>query len=448
MGSSSSQEQDDSTGPKNKPEDSDFKQQRLKAWQPILTPMWVIITFASVGIIFMIIGILVLIASGEVVEKTSNEYQSLLPVSGNQASCVQGEKSSPNSCVVQIGMTVEDDMDAPVYMYYQLSNFYQNHRRYVKSRSDTQLRNDDITKTAGCDPLAERTCPGAGTDAAAGTGSAACSVYPCGLIAWSVFNDTFYMPSAAIPSSVGADTVYQVNNCAGSTSPSATWTTSVTCPHSTSCVQVQRAAKQGTCDFDYIPWTPDGIAWSSDKTKKFKTISPADATTTDKAKKDPTGPKVCGTSASCIAMPYDNYKYFLCSDPTYSAALNNLDSCPLSARYADVGNEEFIVWMRTSGLPDFRKLHRIINMDLKKGDTVYFYVNNIFPVSAFDGKKKIVLSTTTWIGGKNQFLGWAYIVVAILCILLAIGFGIKHMFFPRQVGKASEAQGDGDGDGS
>jgi len=26
-------------------------------------------------------------------------------------------------------------MEGPVYVYYQLDNFYQNHRRYVKSRS-------------------------------------------------------------------------------------------------------------------------------------------------------------------------------------------------------------------------------------------------------------------------------------------------------------------------
>jgi hypothetical protein len=36
--------------------DTDFKQQRLKAWQPILTPNWVIGTFAIVGLIFVPIG--------------------------------------------------------------------------------------------------------------------------------------------------------------------------------------------------------------------------------------------------------------------------------------------------------------------------------------------------------------------------------------------------------
>merc|ERR1711988_1172584 len=59
----------------NRPEDSDFKQQRLKAWQPILTPAWVIGTFLSVGIVFIAIGIAVLIASNDVVEQSTGEYQ-------------------------------------------------------------------------------------------------------------------------------------------------------------------------------------------------------------------------------------------------------------------------------------------------------------------------------------------------------------------------------------
>ena len=31
-----------------------------------------------------------------------------------------------------VASQITDDMDAPIYMYYQLKNFYQNHRRYVK----------------------------------------------------------------------------------------------------------------------------------------------------------------------------------------------------------------------------------------------------------------------------------------------------------------------------
>lgn len=47
-------------------------------------------------------------------------------------------------------------MAAPVYFYYQLANFYQNHRRYVKSRSDGQLRGDLSADTSYANRKKER----------------------------------------------------------------------------------------------------------------------------------------------------------------------------------------------------------------------------------------------------------------------------------------------------
>lgn len=40
---------------------------------------------------------------------------------------------------------IRDDLPAgeKIFLYYQLDNFYQNHRRYVKSRSNTQLDGGD-----------------------------------------------------------------------------------------------------------------------------------------------------------------------------------------------------------------------------------------------------------------------------------------------------------------
>ena len=52
----------------------------------------------------------------------------------------------------------------------------------------------------------------------------------------------------------------------------------------------------------------------------------------------------------------------------------------------------------------------------------------------FDGKKHVVLSTTKWLGGKNDFLGIAYITVGAVCLALAIAFAIKHATSPRKIG--------------
>lgn len=50
------------------------------------------------------------------------------------------EKDPKCSCDVLIN--IKEDMEGDVFIYYGLGNFYQNHRRYVKSRDDQQLLGD------------------------------------------------------------------------------------------------------------------------------------------------------------------------------------------------------------------------------------------------------------------------------------------------------------------
>lgn len=290
-----------------------FKQQKLKAWQPILTPCPVILTFGIVGVVFLGLGAL-LLASSESVTELTVRYDD--------------ECGEANGTVCEVEFEVSDAQaegfkDETVYAYYKLTNFYQNHRRYVKSRNDDQLRGaDDVVydDTEDCGP--RRTIDGEEDGAL---------LNPCGLIAWSQFNDSLALLN---PSS------------------------------------------------ELVPWQKSGIAWEEDLTVKFNN-PPEDAN----------GVRV---------VP--NYR-----------------------------DEDFIVWMRTSGLPTFRKLYRKIHTPLSAG-TYKLQVANNFPVSQFDGTKSLVLSTTTWMGGKNNFLGIAYLVVGGLCVFQAIAFAIKQAVDPRDLG--------------
>ena len=73
-----------------------------------------------------------------------------------------------------------------VYIYYGLSNFYQNHRRYVKSRDDHQLLGALGEASNECDPFA-RYAPDPSNS------TAIKSVVPCGAIANSLFNGNFLL---------------------------------------------------------------------------------------------------------------------------------------------------------------------------------------------------------------------------------------------------------------
>lgn len=298
----------DATTQSKRPANTAFKQQRLKAWQPILTPKPVILSFLIIGIIFIPIGIGIVISSNEVVE-VDVRYDTTCDV-GN---------------VCNITLNVPHDMKSPVYLYYRLENYYQNHRRYVQSRSDDQLRGlyvDSYSSLTNCDPyisLNENS-----------NDQPELFYLPCGLISKSVFNDTFSLWNGDAP----------------------------------------------------INLRKNGIAWASDREKKFK---------------------------------------------------NPPASTPGIRVIPDFEDEDFIVWMRTAGLPDFKKLYRIIDQDIPAGEYTVVVTSN-YPVSSFSGKKHVVLSTTTWIGGKNPFLGYAYIVVGAVCFLQGILFGLKHKISPRKLG--------------
>jgi len=292
----------------DRPPDSDFHQQNLKAWQPLLTPAWVIATFFVVGIIFVPIGVVIVDASNSVVEYSA-QYDHL----------------GPNPTIT---FNITTEMQPPVYFYYELSNFYQNHRRYVKSRSDTQLRGTrgltEADLSSKCDPLFR-------WPEASGK-----LLYPCGLIANSYFNDTFAL-----------------------TTPGLTW-------------------------------ADDKIAWDSDVREKFK--------------------------------PFEDFS---------NTTMTNIGPQNITL---DHTKQDFMVWMRTAGLPTFKKLRYIINQTLQKDTTVTVVIGSAFDVKSFNGGKAVYLSTVSWLGGKNPFLGYAYIVVGSLCLLLAVAFAIKHRLSPRKLG--------------
>ncbi|XP_073005345.1 putative ALA-interacting subunit 2 [Typha latifolia] len=307
-----------------------FTQQNLPAWKPVLTPGCVIMTFLLMGVVSIPVGLFCLRASESVVEIAQRYDIDCIPkpYRSNKVAYIRDSSISKN-CTLKI--KVMNHMKAPIFIYYELDNYYQNHRRYVKSKNDKQLRHGLAYKNTGsCKPVESSHGP---------------PVVPCGLIAWSLFNDSYNF----VRETVG--------------------------------MKVNRK----------------NISWKSDREHKFgKNVYPfnfQNGTLIGGGKLDP--------------------------------------KIPLNEQ------EDLIVWMRAAALPKFRKLYGVIEEDLEADEVITVYITNNYNTYSFGGKKRLVLTTSSWLGGKNHFLGIAYIITGSSCILTSILFALIHGKNPRPQGDAA-----------
>ena len=156
--------------------DSRFKQQRLPAWRPVPTINSIIVVFSVFGVIFIILGIVLLVYSKKV-HSTEIRYDNECDLN---STCEKTFK-------------LEENIDKPVFVYYQLDGFYQNSRRYLKSKNIDQLRGIKET-TEDCEPcqkIKDMDLPNLIAADNSSTLNESISAIPCGLMAKTFFNDTF-----------------------------------------------------------------------------------------------------------------------------------------------------------------------------------------------------------------------------------------------------------------
>jgi len=110
---------------------SKFKQQTLPAWRPVPTAMSTMFTFSVFSVVFLAIGIVLYVMSDQITEVEKRydlvceEFLGKVDAEGKQVPCIITFE------------VLESEIEGPIYVYYQMDNFYQNHRRYVKSRDNS-----------------------------------------------------------------------------------------------------------------------------------------------------------------------------------------------------------------------------------------------------------------------------------------------------------------------
>lgn len=158
---------------KHKLEKNRFKQQTLPAWRPVPTLMSSLITFLVFGVIFISFGIILIIFTNEIVEV---EYR-------------YDNKCGTTGTTCTIDLNIPKTMKQPVMVYYELNNFYQNHRRYVKSVNYDQLggSNLGVGSLGDCDPIKTNKDLGFNMSYGGTVLDPTAAANPCGLIARSFF---------------------------------------------------------------------------------------------------------------------------------------------------------------------------------------------------------------------------------------------------------------------
>jgi hypothetical protein len=226
------------------------------------------------------------------------------------------------NCTVSLGVAGET-IRAPIYVYYGVSRMYQNHRRFVRSRSVEQLMGQTENGGIFCDP---KTVTKDGK-----------KINPCGLAAWSYFNDSFAINVDGVKKEISSK----------------------------------------------------DISWKGDREFKFANYLPV-GVNDDPATRG--GREIQGTVQN---------------------------------------DEHFIVWMRTASTKTFRKLWGVIEEDIPKGSEITVDVTNLYNSYAFDGEKKIYISTTTWLGGKNEAFAIYNIAVGFLLFAVSIMFLVLGCVFKQ-----------------
>lgn len=157
---------------------SKFKQQAVPTWRPKPTVTSTTVTFICFGLIFIAIGLIILHFSDKVYEKKIDYSDNI---------CKLGTKC-------ELVFKIEQEVSGPVILFYELDNFYQNHRLYAKSRNDEQLHGKTFTNPKDledCKPAVYNVNMSA-TVSVDGTPLVPDAVaVPCGFIAKTVFTDTF-----------------------------------------------------------------------------------------------------------------------------------------------------------------------------------------------------------------------------------------------------------------
>lgn len=299
--------------------------------------------------------------------------------------CAIGENFNEGA-TCSISFTAPQFMQSPILIYYELTNFHQNHRNYYSSRDAYQLLgqvgNQDAVSAEACEPLNKL---------------GDITLNPCGLIANTFFNDKYELTD-------GVDVFGED-------------------------LKMLETGIAWASDIEYLFAQPEGFEAQQcdacdDTCCQKTTATGEDYSCGAEGKSFWTDPD----TGDCYAYhyPLDETTQYLYE--TYPETISPLEG---------VTNEHFIVWMRVATQSTFRKLYGWIDQDIPPGETITLQVQSNYVVDRFRGTKSIIISTNNIFGGKNEFFGLSLYGAGFFFLICGSLLALKQAIRPRKLGDSN-----------
>jgi len=386
-----------------------FTQRRLKVWQPILAPRYVIPLYLVAGLLFVVIGAALLISAGGSVE----------------LSCDYTDVGTNEHGVGYCDLTVDETMEGPTWVQYHLQGFFQNHRRYVKSYSPEQLAHLHTATTekgeeAACEP--------------AQFGRKGRPLYPCGLVAASVFNDTFAIAKRSADGSSWSrvDIVSDADAIARPADKDRYKNIDPEARGDRVGQSGERLQEQAVRDMWILEAFPP-VQCEQVAFREGETVMPVRVATKEVPGIGGESVEVPACTGYMNGQPVceftRNGSAFPCEGPDFRAARR---------RSWGVESGHFMVWMRIAGFPSFRKLWGRIDETLEAGTQLRLYFVDNYPVKQLHGRKSLLLTSKSSIGGPGDWLGYGSLALGCCCVVVFVVCELLQLFYrPRLLGDIS-----------
>ncbi|CAD8138151.1 unnamed protein product [Paramecium octaurelia] len=139
-----------------------------------------LIIFSIIGIFLLVFAIVFLVFNLQIVEKE----------------VYYGSSCTKNQVNCEIPIEISSDMTAPIFVYYQLENFYRRNRNYFKSKSVEQLKGNVDADLSNCGDYQTNSDMEKVKSYGGNTLNKSENAFPCGEIAYTYFTDTFKLKNS------------------------------------------------------------------------------------------------------------------------------------------------------------------------------------------------------------------------------------------------------------